>query len=268
MKANPYTANSPPFSSPIFLLSTPNFTPNHANGRIIKASLSPSSSSDEKKSKIEIRVCTNRTCRRQGSLEIFQVLSGIAPPHVSVISCGCLGRCGAGPNVVVLPEGAFLGHCGTPIKAANLMSLVSGIDSSEVESSTENCLKALALRKRAEDETSLGNFSITYNLLSQAIDLNPFGGVHILYKDRSAARLAMGDTAGALEDATKALTLAPNYHEGYICHADTLMAMDQFEAAEESYSIALELEPSIRRSRSFKARIARLQEKVFPSNLG
>lgn len=40
--------------------------------------------------------------------------------------------------------------------------------------------------------------------------------------------------------------------QGYICHADTLMAMDQFEAAEESYSIALELEPSIRRSRSFK----------------
>lgn len=173
MKANPYTANSPPFSSPIFLLSTPNFTPNHANGRIIKASLSPSSSSDEKKSKIEIRVCTNRTCRRQGSLEIFQVLSGIAPPHVSVISCGCLGRCGAGPNVVVLPEGAFLCHCGTPIKAANLMSLVSGIDSSEVESSTENCLKALALRKRAEDETSLGNFSITYNLLSQ-VQINDF----------------------------------------------------------------------------------------------
>ncbi|KAL2478863.1 tetratricopeptide repeat (TPR)-containing protein [Forsythia ovata] len=218
--------------------------------------------------KIEIRVCTNRTCRKQGSLDIFQVLTGIAPPHVSVVSCGCLGRCGAGPNVVVLPKGVFLGHCGTPIKAANMMSLVCGTDCSEVESSPENCLKALALRKRAEDEMSHGNFSLAYNLLSQAIDLNPFGGVHILYKDRSAARLATGDTTGALEDATKALTLAPNYHEAYICHADALMAMDQFEAAEESYSVALELEPSIRRSKLFKARIANLREKVSPANLG
>ncbi|CAI9766846.1 unnamed protein product [Fraxinus pennsylvanica] len=39
------------------------------------------------------------------------------------------------------------------IKAANLMSLVCRI---EVESSPENCLKALALRKRAKDGTSLG----------------------------------------------------------------------------------------------------------------
>lgn len=30
------------------------------------------------------------------------------------------------------------------------------------------------------------------------------------------------------------------------------MAMDRFDAAEESYTIALELDPSIRRSKSFK----------------
>lgn len=40
--------------------------------------------------------------------------------------------------------------------------------------------------------------------------------------------------------------------QAYICKGDALMAMEQFEAAGDSYSMALELDPSIRRSKSFK----------------
>ncbi|KAI3464202.1 hypothetical protein Pfo_020865 [Paulownia fortunei] len=235
------------------------------------SSSSSSSSPSEKKEKIEIRVCTNRTCRKQGSFDALQVLSGIAPPFVTVNSCGCLGRCGSGPNIVILPEGIFVGHCGTPSEAVNVMSVVCGVDDNgDVASSGKMCLEALALRKRAEDEAGRGDFAQAYSLLSQAIDLKPFGGVHVIYKDRSAARLAMGDINGALEDAKEALTLAPHYPEAsaYICEGDVFMAMDQFDAAEESYSIALDLNPSVRRSKSFKARIAKLREKLAPANLG
>ncbi|XP_073272135.1 uncharacterized protein [Primulina huaijiensis] len=217
---------------------------------------------------IEIRVCTNRTCRKQGSLDVLQVLSGIAPPSVAVNSCGCLGKCGLGPNIVILPEGILVGHCGTPKKAANTMSYVCGICDDEVENGAIKCLEALALRKRAEAEMERGDFSQANTLLTQAIDFKPFGGAHTLYKNRSAARLAMGDVSGALEDAKKASTLAPHYPQAYICEGDVFMAMDRFDAAEESYSIALELDPSIRRSKSFKAKIAKLQEKLSPANSG
>ena len=38
----------------------------------------------------------------------------------------------------------------------------------------------------------------------------------------------------------------------YICQGDGLMAMDQFDAAKKSYAMAVEFDPSIYRSRSFK----------------
>ncbi|KAL0357637.1 UNVERIFIED_CONTAM: hypothetical protein Scaly_1449400 [Sesamum calycinum] len=237
-----------------FLLLSSHHRRKEAINITAKASSSSSSSSSspyEKKDKIDIRVCTNRTCRKQGSLEVLQVLSGIAPPFVTVNSCGCLGRCGSGPNIVILPEAVFVGHCGTPTKAANMMSIACGVDDDgDVGSSGKKCLEALALRKRAEEETGRGDFAQAYSLLSQAIDLKPFGGLHIMYKDRSAARLAMGDINGALEDAKEAMALAPQYPE----------------ATEESYLIALDLDPSIRRSKSFKGSGMSIYAKVcvFP----
>ncbi|XP_059647193.1 uncharacterized protein LOC132293659 [Cornus florida] len=215
------------------------------------------------KAEIEIRVCLNRACRRQGSMETLQTLSGIAPPDVSVRSCGCLGRCGGGPNLVVLPGAVYVGHCGTSARAAHTMMDICGGDSD----SWRKSLEALALRKRAEDEMDKGNFPQADLLLSEAIDLNPFGGIHILYKERSAAKLAMGNMDEALEDAKEALALAPKYPEAYICQGDAFMAMDQFDEVEKSYSMAIDLDPSIRRTKSFKARIARFQEKLAAAGL-
>lgn len=118
--------------------------------------------------KIEIRVCTNRTCRKQGSLDILQLLSGISPPSVTVNSCGCLSWCGSGPNIVILPETVFVKHCGTPRKAADVMSIVCGVDDDD---GVIKCLEALALRNRAEDEMGRAHFSQAYTLLSQVIFL-------------------------------------------------------------------------------------------------
>lgn len=122
---------------------------------------------------MEIRVCVNRTCGRQGSRDILAVLSAIAPPGISVVSCGCLGRCGAGPNLAVLPPGTLLGHCGTAAKAAQLLAGLCG-----PEFDPQRNLETLALRKKAEDELEKGNEAEAESLLSQvrnASKLVPIG---------------------------------------------------------------------------------------------
>jgi len=164
---------------------------------------------------MEIRVCSNRSCRRQGSFQTLETLSGVAPPNVTVKSCGCLGRCGGGPNLVVLPDGLIYGHCGTVARAAELIVTLFA----QAGHDPKTCLDALALRKRADIEFANRNFtqaelllsqvhagqskpffilhltldflysfflSIFSNQLIQAIDLKPFGGLHITFKCRFA----------------------------------------------------------------------------------
>jgi len=107
----------------------------------------------------EIRVCTNRACRKQGSFQTLETISGIAPPNVSVKSSGCLGKCGAGPNLVVLPDYLIIRYCGTAARCLETMvSLFGGGD---------NCLDALALRKKADVEFEKKNFAEAELLLSQ-----------------------------------------------------------------------------------------------------
>nr|GEY70540.1 hypothetical protein [Tanacetum cinerariifolium] len=155
--------------------SHPFGAPNRTISISASASAAAAESSDSPK---ELRVCTNRSCRRQGSMDVLQVLSGIAPPDISVISCGCLSRCGSGPNLVILPSATFVSHCGTAARAAEVMSSVCG------RGSTSTSLEALSLRKKAELAIDDSDFATADILLSQAIDLNPVGGIHYLYKYR------------------------------------------------------------------------------------
>ncbi|XP_022923908.1 small glutamine-rich tetratricopeptide repeat-containing protein beta isoform X1 [Cucurbita moschata] len=231
------------------------FPPNRTSFSSTSISLTPIRAQNQ-----EIRVCTNRTCRRQGSFQTLETLSALAPPTITVNPSGCLGKCGAGPNVAVLPDGFVVGHCATPARAAEVIMQLSGGVSDSL--GVSKSLEALALRKRAECEVEDGNFSQADLLLSKAIELKPCGGIHIIFKDRSIVRLALGNHAGALEDANEALRVAPRYPEAYICQGDVFLSMDHFDSAEMSYSTALEIEPSIRRSKSFKARVAKLQEKL------
>ncbi|XP_010552156.1 PREDICTED: uncharacterized protein LOC104822590 isoform X2 [Tarenaya hassleriana] len=206
----------------------------------------------------EMRVCTNRTCRRQGSLQILETLSSLSPPDLLVKPCGCLGRCGSGPNLVVLPQGLVINHCATPYRAAEIVVHFCG---GEV-SAASAALTALALRNRALSEIEKGNFSKAESSLTQAIELKPFGGLHKIFKDRSVARLGMLDYSGALEDTKKALDLAPNYLEAYICQGDVFVATGQYDLAEKLYLACLEMDPSLRRSKSFKARTENVGKKL------
>lgn len=133
----------------------------------------------EKHETLEIRVCVNRSCSRQGSRSILDVLSGIAPPALAVSSCGCLGRCGAGPNLAVIPPGSVVGHCGTSARAARLLAELCGPGFDP-----DKNLEALALRKQAEYELEKENFDEAEALLSEAIELRPPGGLKFLYRFR------------------------------------------------------------------------------------
>ena len=49
-------------------------------------------------------VCQHLTCKRQGAAAVFQALQA-QTADAAVMPCGCLGRCGEGSNVLVLPDG-------------------------------------------------------------------------------------------------------------------------------------------------------------------
>lgn len=50
-----------------------------------------------------VLVCQNKACRKAGSAEILAAFQA-ADPEISVSGCHCLGQCGNGPMVLVLPE--------------------------------------------------------------------------------------------------------------------------------------------------------------------
>ncbi|CAA6655771.1 unnamed protein product [Spirodela intermedia] len=203
--------------------------------------------------KIEIRVCVNRSCNRMGSREILGTISDISPPEVTVKSCGCLGR------------GTMVGHCGTTARAAEVLAQICGGKRGGSEGGFDpwKNMEALTLRKKAEAELlERGNPADAEALLSQAVDLKPSGGLHLIYKSRSVARLTQGNIVGALEDTNEALKIDPTFAQAYICQGDAFMAMGEWTKAENAYSEALLIDPSIRRSKSFKERVTKLQEKI------
>jgi hypothetical protein len=117
----------------------------------------------------ELRVCTNRTCRKQGSFQTLETLSAIAPPNVSVKSSGCLGCCGAGPNIVFLPDGLIIRHCGTASRCSEVMVSLFGGGGGGGGGDNNHSLDALALRKRADVEFGNKNFAEAELLLSQVL---------------------------------------------------------------------------------------------------
>lgn len=53
---------------------------------------------------VTVRVCQNKTCRKQGAAKVLAAFQHSAPDYVTIEPSGCLGQCGNGPMVLVLPE--------------------------------------------------------------------------------------------------------------------------------------------------------------------
>lgn len=51
-----------------------------------------------------VQICQHRSCRKQGAAEVLAAFQALPLPNVTVTASGCLGQCGNGPMVLVLPE--------------------------------------------------------------------------------------------------------------------------------------------------------------------
>ena len=57
-----------------------------------------------------VLVCQNTVCRKQGSPKVLKALEAQVSEAVSVTGSGCLGQCGSGPTVLILPEQTWCLH--------------------------------------------------------------------------------------------------------------------------------------------------------------
>jgi uncharacterized protein (DUF952 family) len=50
-----------------------------------------------------VLVCQHLTCRKQGAAKVLAAFRTLNTPNVTYEGCGCLGNCGNGPMVFILP---------------------------------------------------------------------------------------------------------------------------------------------------------------------
>jgi uncharacterized protein (DUF952 family) len=53
--------------------------------------------------RISVLVCQHLTCRKQGAAKVLAAFRNLKTPNVTYEGCGCLGNCGNGPMVFILP---------------------------------------------------------------------------------------------------------------------------------------------------------------------
>nr|XP_049699281.1 tetratricopeptide repeat protein 28 [Helicoverpa armigera] len=89
-----------------------------------------------------------------------------------------------------------------------------------------------------------GDFATAVALYTDALTLDPAN--HILYSNRSAARLKQGQFAAALQDATRARELCPNWPKAYYRQGVALQCLGRHGEALAAFSSGLGVEPSSR----------------------
>jgi (2Fe-2S) ferredoxin len=63
-----------------------------------------------------VLVCNHRTCTKDGADKVLETFQKQEITNVTVEACGCLGLCGSGPMVLVLPDNVYYWQV-TPKKA-------------------------------------------------------------------------------------------------------------------------------------------------------
>lgn len=58
----------------------------------------------------QVLICQNRTCRRQGSQQVKVAFLGHPVQGIQIIGSSCLGECGNGVMVLILPEKTWYWH--------------------------------------------------------------------------------------------------------------------------------------------------------------
>ena len=60
--------------------------------------------------KKQVLICQNRTCRSQGAKQVKAAFQQYYLDEIEIIGSGCLGECGNGVMVLVLPEKTWYWH--------------------------------------------------------------------------------------------------------------------------------------------------------------
>ncbi|KAL1520076.1 hypothetical protein AB1Y20_023551 [Prymnesium parvum] len=122
-----------------------------------------------------LQVCTNKACRKAGALDTLALLQSLAstaplstaPPaslsaallqqaaaQAAVAPCGCLGKCGGGPNVLSSRSSEVFRDVFKPITALALLQDEAGVEVPDV--AAKACLAKMyadrALRTNKPDE--------------------------------------------------------------------------------------------------------------------
>ncbi len=53
---------------------------------------------------IQVLICQGRSCRKCGSAQVLALAESSSLSGVTIVPSGCLGKCGNGPMVLVLPQ--------------------------------------------------------------------------------------------------------------------------------------------------------------------
>eukprot|EP01026_Neomeris_dumetosa_P000874 TRINITY_DN10203_c0_g1_i5.p1 TRINITY_DN10203_c0_g1~~TRINITY_DN10203_c0_g1_i5.p1 ORF type:complete len:227 (-),score=25.24 TRINITY_DN10203_c0_g1_i5:22-702(-) len=178
------------------------------------------------KTTVEISFCTGKTCKKQGSQQMLKFGQQLSLQDVDFTSCGCLGLCGQGPNAVNQTQGEVFTNVNSEEKVMKLAQMATG------ESLNQTVIDSIRLRVQGNQFAYDGDFKSAIKLYTQAIKLNPESGLHILYSNRSAAKLQSGDKEGAIQDAQLAVQAAPkDWETAHIRLIDALYAVGNFSKA-------------------------------------
>jgi hypothetical protein len=217
----------------------------------------------------KLRVCTNRTCRRQGSDAIHRFAIDLALPGLEVEACGCLGLCGAGPNVALLDEKGGGGeedeevvarHVATPAALVSLLTArwrlppaeasnhqdQGSFSSSWPEPLSKRHLEAVRARLAGNAAAVDGQLDEALALYRGALRLlgeegeeedgkppPPASlGAHLVRSNMSAALLQMGRAEEAAAEAQRAERGAPRaFCTAAVRLVDALYALAKYEDA-------------------------------------
>jgi uncharacterized protein (DUF952 family)/(2Fe-2S) ferredoxin len=62
-----------------------------------------SATADSAPNRSSVLICQHLTCRKQGAAKVLAAFRNLKTPNVAYDGCGCLGNCGNGPMVLILP---------------------------------------------------------------------------------------------------------------------------------------------------------------------
>ncbi len=57
-----------------------------------------------------VLVCQSRSCRKQGAIAVFKAFCDRSLVEFSIEAIACLGQCGNGPMVLIIPDEVWYDH--------------------------------------------------------------------------------------------------------------------------------------------------------------